>query len=91
MSAGQTERATRCDECMLSGEHEVWCALSTESLPASEAEREWLVTMSNGRRVTLSYHHDATEAFVRANVAERVRKTWSIFDAYVVDVAVQGK
>ncbi len=76
----------RCDECRLSQGHEVWCALSTETLPAAEPERAWVATMTNGRRVRLSYHRDATEAFVLSTVSARVRQTWSIFDAEVAAV-----
>jgi hypothetical protein len=63
-----------CDECGCTGEHEVWCSVSPEAIPAS-IEVMWAAVTHSGEMLTrFAFLADATAPQLRAYAEKRLNR-----------------
>lgn len=86
---GPANDKTVCDECGCTGEHETWCSVAPEAIPAS-VEVMWAAVTADGREVTrFAFLEDSTDAQRRAYAEKRLNRLaagggMNVLDSYSV-------
>ena len=66
---------TTCDECGCAGEHEAWCSIDAEAVPASVEVMWSVVVTTTGREVTrFAFLADSTVDARRAYAEKRLNR-----------------